>query len=81
MADQSQRLAQAGGGAAGGANSVLAGKAVANQPAAIQRIRGQHMKQPQKGLRPDQAAQQMGRGDEWLLEEPHIAAGAQDGGG
>ena len=74
---QRQHLAQAGGGAAGGSKAVLAGKAAAEQPPAVQRISGQQMQHAQAGLHPHHAAQQVGGGDEGLVEEPYIAAGAQ----
>ncbi len=44
--DESQRLAQAGSGAPRGSKSVRARKCIADQPAAIERIGGQQMKQP-----------------------------------
>ena len=54
-----EHLAQAGGGAAGESEAVLAGEAAAEQTAEIERIGGQKVEQAEEGLHPDHAAQQM----------------------
>ena len=60
--------------------TVLARKTAADQPAEIERIRGQQVEHAEKNLHPDQAAQQMSGGDQGDEQEPHVAARAQDGG-
>ena len=74
-------LAEAGGGAAGESEAVLAGEAAANEAAAIERIGGQQVQEAEAGLHPYHAAQQISGGDQGLGEEMDIAAGAQERGG
>ncbi len=58
---QGDHLAETGGGAAGGGESMLAGKAAADQAAEVQRIGRQQMKHAQAKLHPHHAAQQDAR--------------------
>ena len=55
--DDGETLSQAGGGAAGGGHAVFAGKCVADQAAAIERVGRNQVEKAEKYLQPDQAAQ------------------------
>ena len=60
---------------------MLAGKATADEAAHIERVSGDEVHQRQAHIHPDQAAQQMGRGNERHVEEVDVAARACECGG
>src|ERR1035441_8089289 len=76
---QGEQLSQAGGRTPGGRNAMLAGEAAAQKASKIKRVGGQQVEQPEAGLHPDHAAEQVCRSDPGLVKEPDVAACAHKG--